>query len=161
MAYISQQAIGIIIDDNGSIGENIEPEELMYIGGESIKAGTMTQKDGTLFLGDVSITRNSISDTLKTSINNLSSDTVKSNTRTASVTNILNSNQYSWANQLNAKNSNGYNTNTSGFKAGEHYRLGIQFQYETGKWSEPIRIGDFTESNKPSISGTALNIPGF
>lgn len=161
MAYVSQQVIGIIIDDNGSIGENIEPEELMYIGGESIKAGTMTQKDGTLFLGDVSITRNSISDTLKTSINNLSSDTVKSNTRTASVTNILNSNQYSWANQLNAKNSNGYSTNTSGFKAGEHYRLGIQFQYETGKWSEPIRIGDFTESNKPSISGTALNIPGF
>jgi len=29
-----------------------------------------------------------------------------------------------------------------GFKTGNVYRLGVQFQHESGKWSEPLFIKD-------------------
>ena len=125
--------------DNGNNKETIDPTELLYIGGESIVAKTITQKDNTLFLGNIELSRPSIPNTIKDSIR--LNDTANSNllrTILRTVYGNVNYNDayYKYSNSL----SNG---NTSGFKAGEHYRLGLQFQYQTGKWSEPVFIGDY------------------
>lgn len=61
-------AESLSITDNGTIGDDIDPQELLYVGGESITAETIEQKDGTLFLGNVTIIRPTISDTIKTLI---------------------------------------------------------------------------------------------
>ena len=37
----------------------------------------------------------------------------------------------------------------STFKGGEYYRLGLQFQYKNGKWSEPCWIGDAHNDKYP------------
>lgn len=68
----------------------------------------------------------------------------------------MNSKTYKWGNTLNAyvwddNNDNSKtdeSTNIAGFKWGEHYRLGLQFQYKTGKWSQPVFINDETMENK-------------
>mgnify|MGYP004462787659 FL=1 len=39
--------------DDGLHGDTVDPTELLYKGGEEIKAKTMEQKDGTLFLGNI------------------------------------------------------------------------------------------------------------
>jgi len=59
--------------DRGIDGDIIDPTLLLYIGGEKIIAGTLNQKDNTLFLGNLKIERPPISDTLKTYIKSNSS----------------------------------------------------------------------------------------
>lgn len=53
--------------------------------------------------------------------------------------------------------------NTSGFKAGERYRVGVQFQYKNGKWSEPIFIDNILITKRPDLSnqtsGQILTVP--
>jgi hypothetical protein len=47
----------VTITDNGTIGEDVDYNELLFVGGEEITAGTLTQKDGTMFLGDITVKR--------------------------------------------------------------------------------------------------------
>ena len=47
----------VTVTDNGTIGEDVDYNELLFVGGEEITAGTLTQKDGTMFLGDIAIKR--------------------------------------------------------------------------------------------------------
>jgi len=39
--------------DTGTVGDSLDPTELLYKGGEVISAKTMSQKDGTLFMGNI------------------------------------------------------------------------------------------------------------
>ena len=48
--------------DTGFTGDAIDPTELLYKGGETIVAQTMEQKDGTLFLGNINISRSMLKD---------------------------------------------------------------------------------------------------
>lgn len=142
------------IVDNGTIGDTIDPQELLYIGGEEIKAGTMEQKDGTLFLGDIEVTRPQIS-SLKTDIQNDLQNDITSTTRAAYIPVVHNDHSYWWSNSLCARvgdDTYDYNVSTAGFKYKEHYRLGIQFQYKTGKWSEPVYGLDMVQTQTPSIA---------
>ena len=43
--------------DNGTTGTSVDPTELLYVGGEDVVFGTITQKDNTLFLGNANIQR--------------------------------------------------------------------------------------------------------
>lgn len=161
------QSKKLIFVDNGTIGDDIDPQELLYIGGESITAETIEQKDGTLFMGNINVSRpqlNSMKEDIKETV------TVSCGTRIAQLPRTLNGNVYKWGNSLCAKlgtDEDSANTSTAGFKSGEHYRLGLQFQYKTGKWSEPIWIGDEKESELPSLGGNTqsafseLSIPTF
>ena len=124
--------------DNGTVGIDVDPTQLLYIGGEDIIAGTIAQKDNTLFLGNIEIKRPSISSSIK---KNIKGSTVTSSYRTVNLQKDTNSGYYSY--------NSGLCFNTAGFKAREHYRLGVQFQHESGKWSEPILIGTATSSNTP------------
>jgi len=47
----------ITITDNNTSGEDVDHSQLLFVGGEEITAGTLTQKDGTMFLGDIQIKR--------------------------------------------------------------------------------------------------------
>lgn len=163
----SSASKAIRVVDNGSIGDDIDPQELLYIGGESITCETLEQKDGTLFMGNVGVTRPQVTD-FKAKIK--SNTNVKSSVRMASLPKSMDDDTYSWGNSLCAKvyeltgyNDSNSNVNTAGFKHREHYRLGLQFQYKTGKWSEPVYINDVTEENTPNYDTSSgnLTIPTF
>ena len=121
--------------DNGTIGDTIDNTELLYIGGETIVPYTMTQKDNTLFFGNYEITRLPISSELKAHIKNSGSfDTTKD--RQLNAYEVIPSSRY--YEYVYSKEDR------RGFKIGEHYRLGLQFQHKSGKWSEPVFIQDYT-----------------
>lgn len=163
----------VTITDNNTIGEEIDYNELLFVGGEEITAGTITQKDGTMFLGDIRIKRPQITGDY-TEGNNSENNIVKlirdntqinTNHRTCVLPDTMNSQYYKWYNTLNATTSAGESTNIAGFKWRDHYRLGLQFQYKTGKWSQPVFIKDWTtgdvvnnnvitidNSHKPSLN---------
>jgi len=52
-----KRATSVTYTDTGLSGDSIDPTELLYVGGEEVSFGTMTQKDGTLFLGDITLKR--------------------------------------------------------------------------------------------------------
>ena len=194
----------VTVTDNGAIGEDVDYNELLFVGGEEITAGTLTQKDGTMFLGDIRIKRPQIIgdysvidvrelpddanpndenptlgyiDTeLAKNPNDINSITVirkgtkiKSSYRKCCFPVTIDSDSYKWGNTLNARNYDGNNasdsTNVAGFKYKEHYRLGLQFQYKTGKWSQPVFISDETENINPYLYKTnpiyVQHVPGF
>lgn len=131
---------GMSYIDNGTQGDNVDPTSLLYVGGEDITASTITQKDGTLFLGNLRLRRPSVNN-----MDNLPSKIVSSGSGSRTVkVNPGTSNYYSYKSLLVARDNNGFTANPAGFKVGERYRFGIQFQYKTGKWSDPIWLKDDT-----------------
>lgn len=153
-----QNKTSITYIDTGRVGDIEDPTRLLYIGGESIIAGTLTQKNNTMFLGNIEILRKevpqSIKDSLKTYVD---SKKVTIGTRTIKLPIKEDSDSlYEYSSQLPKGN-------TSTFKVGDKYRLGMQFQYKDGKWSEPVWLGDYTvprdSSNRPTIKNDTLTIP--
>lgn len=140
--------------DTGTTGDTVDPTELLYKGGEGITAGTIEQKDNTLFLGDIKLEREPMMlDTEDIHDIKLS---LSSGVRYIRPINISQGN-YIYDNQLTAyeSDSTGATTTVStpcaGFKRGDYYRLGVQFQHETGKWSDPIFLEDVQEENAPNV----------
>lgn len=125
--------------DNGLNGETVDPTLLLYIGGEDIIANTLTQKDNTLFLGNITLNRKVINNDVKTYFNGKSV-----NFSTKSIFYNYPTGYYYNKYQLN---ENALNFKT--FKYLEYYRFGVQFQHKTGKWSEPIWINDQQNTQKP------------
>ena len=138
--------------DNGTLGETIDPNQLLYIGGEDIIAGTITQKDSTLFLGNIKLNNISLDQSIKDSIQN-------------NYNKLTTTKRYLQYNKdVDIYNDNIKTDNTSYFKSGELYRLGIQFQHKNGKWSEPVYIGDIEQSidNKPEYTNYGIiDLPSF
>lgn len=162
--------------DNGTSGSTVDPTELLYKGGENIVANTIEQKDNTLFLGNLQIKRPYITADLKTSIQKdlNKEDKIESSTRTAQCEYDY-STGYKYINQLSVYTKTYINDKLipidkavpcGGFKKGDYYRLGVQFQYKSGKWSEPIYINDLQEKNHFGITYdenlvATLTIPTF
>lgn len=120
--------------DNNTSGYTIDPTTLLYLGGESIVANTLTAKDNTLFLGNIKIE--------KPIINNDIRNFFKENNEIIfeaekELPQPNNGEYYSYENQLKYSSRQ-----IKTFKYLETYRFGIQFQYKTGKWTEPIWIND-------------------
>ena len=132
--------------DTGLTGTDIDPTKMLYIGGESIIAGTIAEKDNTLFLGNIELKRQAIPDDIKESLKAyVSNNKILIGTRIITLRNIDDADAvYEYNNQLAAGN-------TSTFKIGDTYRLGVQFQHKSGKWSEPCWLGDYSipRNNKP------------
>lgn len=141
--------------DTGTNGESLDPTQLLYIGGEEILADTLEQKDGTLFFGNIKIKREQIDSELKTAIAALIPESEIKEINLSGTK--IDSNYYQYSSSLQYENS-------AGFKKGETYRLGLQFQYKNGRWSEPCYIGeenDWTQTESPSINQDKLQIPIF
>lgn len=120
--------------DNGSSGDSVDPTELLYIGGEEVVFGTMTQKDNTLFLGDIETKRKTLDSAIRSYFKGKS---ITFSTYNKSISSPEPKGYYPYSNQLKM---NSYQFKT--FKYLEWYRFGIQAQHYTGKWSEPIWIND-------------------
>lgn len=116
--------------DNGTTGTIEDPTKLLYIGGEDIIARTIVEKDNTLFLGNISINRPYVT---------LNENVTKSIEPTQKVVHI-DTDKNSFYNHTNL-------IDTSTFMANDTYRLGVQFQYKNGKWTEPLFLEDYTFPN--------------
>ena len=147
----NSQIASISYIDNGTLGETIDPTQLLYIGGEDIIAGTITQKDNTLFLGNITLNKLSIPQDIKDSIRN----TVITPQRRFLDINI--EKELFYPSDSTVINEDSY------YKAGEHYRVGIQFQHKSGKWSEPVYITDYTIglNQRPNIFNGELSVPSI
>ena len=140
--------------DTGLQGDTIDPTELLYLGGEEISVETMEQKDGTLFLGNVKVTRPQLTIKEKLLVNNdvtKALPLIKKNLECASEErpfSLISKEPFLYINTLSCPSSENYQ-GAVGFKGGEYYRLGVQFQYKNGKWSEPCWIGDAKQDVYP------------
>ena len=124
----------LLFIDDGTVGSAIDNTILLYIGGEPVSVDTMTFKDNTLFVGGIHKKKYPISDTI---IKELRENSI------ASSENIFYKPLPSPSSFYVYNNSNSDNSyNNKIFKYGETYRLGIQFLHKSGKWSEPIFLGD-------------------
>ena len=132
--------------DRGIDGDIIDPKLLLYIGGEKIIAGTLNQKDNTLFLGNLKIERPPISNVLKTQ---LKSNSNISFTSKSLVYQPQSTGTYPYTNSLNYSSSQ----NTT-LKQREWYRFGVIFQHKTGKWSDVVWLGD--SQNNVSIGDNSI-----
>lgn len=151
--------------DTGTNGDNVDPVELLYKGGETISAYTLEQKDNTLFLGNIDVTRPQILEDLRNPDTGIKSRiTITQSSRQIQATSVS-TGSYVYANQLSATSVGGEKTGNTvpcaGFKRGDYYRLGVQFQYKTGKWSDPVWVGDHKVDTKPKLSNdnTVITLP--
>ena len=149
--YIDPIYPSVSFIDNGTLGETIDPTQLLYIGGEDIIAGTITQKDNTLFLGNIELKKLSIPEEIKERIKEKSVFPYRRTEELNTEKEIL------YSHELDTINKYSY------YKAGEHYRLGIQFQHKSGRWSEPVFISDFTQGiqMRPSLIEDTLYLPSL
>ena len=147
---IKEDTLYLTFVDNGTIGETIDPTELLYKGGDEIRAKTIEQKDETLFLGNITVTRPpiDIKDRLLTD-NEVSKTYPIANDKVTAIAKqrsfrLASKSPFTYYNTLDTigdKVLDNYQ-GASCFKSREYYRLGVQFQYKNGKWSEPYWIGD-------------------
>lgn len=118
--------------DNGTIGTSVDPTELLYVGGEEVVFGTMTQKDNTLFLGNADIKRKLVGIDI---INKVKGGNISFDSKY--VGNFVQASGF-----YPYKNSLYLGSKIKSFKYLEWYRFGIQFQHKSGKWSEPVWVND-------------------
>ncbi len=147
---IKEDTLYLTFVDNGTVGETIDPTELLYKGGDEIRAKTIEQKDETLFLGNITVTRppidikdrlltdNEVSKTHPIANDKVIAIAKQRNFRLASKSPFT---YYNTLDTIGDKVLDNYQ-GASCFKSREYYRLGVQFQYKNGKWSEPYWIGD-------------------
>lgn len=156
-----QEGINITYNDTNNYGENVSDTDLLFKDGEVLTASTLTQKDGTLFLGNIESSNNiNIEDSLKIKLKeNLKESfsfsldmrgyNLGPNPIYKGEYNSLNSSGtfYDYKNHLTSNPA--YITT---FKKGETYRIGVQLQDIYGKWSNPIYVGDFKNEYYPTAS---------
>ena len=164
---LPKNATTITFIDNGFEGYDIEPESLLYKGGHEITASTMEQKDNTLFLGNIKTARPVIESTLKSSIKSEGENiTVTLENAVRSIFLKADSvSGYKYANQLTAYSSSSSSKRSvpcGGFKSGETYKLGLQFQYYTGEWTNVVPLQKYTIPVNcfPSVvDNTTISLP--
>lgn len=130
----------LIYVDNGSTGTTVDPTELLYVGGESIVPQTMTHKDNTLFLGNILLNNKVVDEELRENIS-----TMYIGFGSKFVDTVSSRGYYSYKNHLSK------GSDILSFHSNEYYRFGLQFQYKSGKWSEPVFIRDAKVNYYPAV----------
>lgn len=129
--------------DDGTKGTTIEPTQLLYVGGKSLIANCIANKDNTLFLGNLELTSKE-KDLKDVIMEDWEPDDweLPSASGTESTVSVY----YDYTNPLNQ----GY---LAGFQSSETYRCGIQFQTSDGVWSNPIFMDDLVLNTSFTTSG--------
>ena len=129
----------ITFTDTNTTGEAVDPNELLYLGGNSIIPYTIEQKSNTLFLGNLKNNYQYLRDVDLESLlpwghkdNNIEFFNGGSNVPADKF-----SGYYSHENQLLYSSHQ-----ITSFRRGEDYRFGFQAQDRTGRWSDVWWIGD-------------------
>ena len=140
----------ITISDTNISQTIIDSNTLYYLGGEEFIAGTLEQKDNTLFLGDLTLTGNT---------SNISV-TCDVNAYTVSYTELAEDGSSFYDNNFELNKTS---SQIKYFKAGEDYRFAIQLQDNKGKWSKPYYVGDITipisNDYRPKVENGQIKIP--
>lgn len=146
----------LVIYDNGDMGYNTDVNALLYLGGEDVILGSITSKDNVFFGANIKLNRDtSIIDklsTLKTPTGTYTGITLNWNHRTTPLIledkdSAINPSYYYLPYSLPI--SSGQSTH---FKNGQYYRIGFQAQHQTGKWSEPIYLGEDYKCDKQYVT---------
>lgn len=170
---IEDASTPIVATDDGIKGETYPAASMYFIGGEEMVAGTLAEKDNTLFLGNIALTKPNVGDTIldgedanahsiRYYVNGYADGTINQTTFGNNVGNIVASNLgYSPDDNRVPTSATKYydynpNNNRSSyyikrFKYLETYRFGFIAQYKNGQWSEPIWVGDFANDTKPRV----------
>lgn len=144
--------------DTGIEGQTIDPTVLLFKNRAPIVAGTLSQKDNTLFLGNIKskvlLLPKEIKDEVRAIGENLS---ITEEQKTLCFEERRGS-YYGYDNQLKY-DSNQIKT----FKYLDYYRLGLQFKHETGYWSEAVFVKDYQivlpqEDNNGKLIGNYLRV---
>ena len=142
--------------DTGASGISIDASTLLFIGGKEIIPGTLSQKDNTLFIGDITLKTVGIIPALKNAID----ATFKKEDNpyyTSSMVSFVESDKYSvdyptpsgyypFKSQLD---DNSFKVLT--YKGGEKYRFALTFVTPTGQRSPAYWIGDSENPIYPKI----------
>lgn len=141
--------------DNGTVGDTIDPTELLYIGGEIITPSTICHKDNTLFLGDITLqnteeTIQDFEDSIRRAVG------LFTNSNNKSIPKDETNTTYSYNFQLN-KSQRDITT----FKKFECYRLGVQLKDKYGKWSRPIWYKDVRNTIGPVESDDSIYLTEY
>lgn len=143
-------ATALRFTDTNDTGYSVDPNVILYVGGQEIIPKTMVQKDNTLFLGNYKesskVFNQEMLDYIKNNSNleyiyDFSPYIAKGETGSL----------YMYDNQL--KNSS---YDIASFKGGEVYRFGLVFQNNRGEWSDVVYIGDYYNSLYPEDYGTSF-----
>lgn len=135
--------------DNGTTGSSIDPTELLFVGGKAIKVLTMTEKDKTLFMGNITQENSSIEKLQDYFLAHPATISFGFSNSIKNFSQPHDSEVYPYSNTLK------YNSDKqTTFKGGEYYRFGIQLQKETGEWSEPIFLKDAKNNLYPQVAST-------
>lgn len=139
---IENQESCTIIDDNKN-QESIDPTMLFFLGGKDFIASTITQKDDTLFLGNIKDNTSIPSVELKEALTStiIDSDGIKKSTLVSFNTKAIETDSPKGYYSYNRQTLNG-SLSFKTFKKGEIYRFAVQFQTATGSWTTPVWIGD-------------------
>lgn len=159
--------------DTNVDGELIEPQSLFYKGGEEICAYTISQKDNTLFLGNYTLKRSYIPRTIRNSFKNFAQNNFKFTNgkdiygsdlsrwleKDKTLYDILGGgDHYDYVGLGITDNQDKFRAISPLYKDNEYidsienkvyfrksntYRIGLQFQHYSGKWSEAIWLGDY------------------
>ena len=141
---IPEEKTDILFIDNGSIGDIIDPTELLYLGGNTICPNTFEQKDGTLFIGNYTINNNDISEETAIKIRNLLGNKLRFKYKATSISYEGKNDYYNYEGQLGE-------SDVAGFKYMEWYGVAIQFQNKNGRFSSPIYLGSTRNYFPPRI----------
>lgn len=137
--------------DTGAYNIQIDPTTLLYIGGTEIHAGTIAQKDNTLFIGNIELQTDSLNEDLKSLIDaTIKKDSEGKSTGESSMVEFVYPELDDYVFQNNSLGSIYYEDqqlNSSSdkflfFKGGEKYRFGLVFLTNTGRRSSVYWIGD-------------------
>lgn len=127
--------------DTGILNTPIPPTDLLFLGGNTIVASTIEQKDNTLFLGNI----NEITTDVTIDIKNISN---KGSLKFGSKfihDKASNNEYYSYSPNLNLSSRD-----IKTFKYLEWYKIGIQFQIQSGEWSSVVELGDIQNTVRPN-----------
>lgn len=142
------------ITDTNLNNEIIDPTSLYFLGGNKFIAKTLAQKDNTLFLGGIETKAEVVPDSIKTIIKNRLEEYKDSEGRYISpyitfTSKVIGKPSEDIAEEFQLNKSE---EDVKTFKYGELYRFGVQFQTDSGSWTEPIWIGDSICNVKPSLN---------
>ena len=142
----------VTLIDTNTTGESQTSTSLLYKGGNKVIAQTITQKDNVLFLGNVELSVPVIGE------NTYWGTTLEDRVKTGVIhftpkelyTEVGKDVSYPY---IPHTLIDGQRASTS-FKGGEYYRFGVQFQHESGQWSEVLFVKDIQNTLYPTTTPT-------
>lgn len=176
---IASNTSKVVVTDDGIKGRTFPAASMYFIGGEELVAGTLAEKDNTLFLGNIKLSRPNVGSIkldsthdIRYYVKGFASGSVSQGTFRQVIGIPTNSAGHYYDEHFNVPttatkyydykiDNNRSSYYIRRFKYGETYRLGFIAQYKNGQWSEPVWVGDCENSSLPSVGAGSYHTGYF